>query len=96
MKKLFSIKILLLCQVDSREVYEETLILVKLDNIDDLKDKVYSYVEKLNEEYENKIFNLVSILDYYEISDEIEFPREFVQIYSRFINREELDLYPEF
>ena len=96
MKKLFSIKILLKCQVESREVFEETLIMVDLENIDNLKDKVHSYVDNLNKEYEDKILSLVSILDYYEISEEIELKEDFAVLYSRFINREELDLYPEF
>ncbi|MDO5017994.1 MAG: hypothetical protein Q4E02_01705 [Lagierella massiliensis] len=96
MKKLFSIRILLSCKVDSKELFEESLIIVKLNNIDEIKDAVSSYVEDLDEEHEDKIFKVISILDYYEIHDEVNFSQDYSQIYSRFLSSEELELYPEF
>lgn len=96
MKKIFSIRLLLKCKVNSRGVFEEALLLVKLNNIDDIQDIITSYMNDLEEENEDKIFELVSLLDYYEVTDEIDFPLEYLQIYSRFIGKEELDLYPEF
>lgn len=96
MKKIFSIRLLIKCKVNSREVFEEALLLVKLNNIDNIKEIITSYMNDLEEENEDKIFELVSLLDYYEVTDEIDFPLDYLQIYSRFIGKEELDLYPEF
>ncbi len=96
MKKIFSIRLLLGCKVDSREVFEEALLLVKLNNIDDIQEIITAYMNDLEEENDNKIFELISLLDYYEVTDEIEFSVPYLQIYSRFIGEEELELYPEF
>lgn len=96
MKKIFSIRILLKCKVNSKIIFEEALLLVKLNNIDDMKEIINSYIANLDEENEDKIFELVSLLDYYEVTDEIDFTSPYLQIYSRFIGQEELDLYPEF
>ena len=96
MKKIFSIRLLLKCKVNSREVFEEALLLVKLNNIDDIQEIITAYMNDLEEENDNKIFELISLLDYYEVTDEIEFSVPYLQIYSRFIGEEELELYPEF
>ena len=93
MDRKFSVKIVLKNLLDSLEIFEESVVIVKSDNVDNIKEKIDLYVDTLNENSENKIFELVSILDYFEIKEEIHIEDTFVDIYSRFLNNEELKLY---
>ncbi len=93
MEKIISVKLLLKYSLDSTEIFEESVVIVKLNSIDEIKDKVNSYIENLNEGNEDsKIFELVSIIDYYEV-DNISIEDNFADIYSRYLNSEELKNY---
>lgn len=93
MEKIISVKLLLKYSLDSTEIFEESVIIVKLNSIDEIKDRVNSYIDNLNEENEdNKILELVSIIDYYEV-DNISIEDNFADIYSRYLNSEELKNY---
>lgn len=90
MEKIFSVRIILKY---SKELYEESVIAVKLNSVDEIKNKVDLYVENLNKNNEEKIFELVSIQDYYEIESNINIEDNFADVYSRFLNRDELKAY---
>lgn len=93
MEKNISVKLLLKYSLDSSEIFEESVIIVKLNSIDEIKYGVDSYIENLNKENEDKkIFELVSIIDYYEV-DNISIENNFADIYSRYLNSEELKNY---
>ena len=54
MNKNYSIKILLKYSLDSTEIYEESIILVKMNKIEDIREKVDSYIKSLNDEIEDE------------------------------------------
>ena len=91
MKKKYSIKILLKYSLDSSKIYEESIIIAKMDKIEDIKDKVDLYVSSLNKEVDDGNFiELVSIISYYEIEDKILLDGDFIDVYSRYLNSEEI------
>ncbi|HHX67000.1 MAG: hypothetical protein WAO56_11260 [Miniphocaeibacter sp.] len=94
MCKNFSVKILLKDSLDSIEIFEEAVIIVKLNRIDEIKEKVELYIESLNNESEDgKVFELVSIIDYYELHNNISIDTDFLDVYSRYLNQEEIKAY---
>lgn len=90
MERIFSVRILL---KHSTDLYEESVIAIKLNSIDEVKNKVELYVENLNKNNDEKIFELISVLDYYEIDSNINIVDNFADIYSRFLNIDELECY---
>ena len=93
MNKNYSIKILLKYSLDSTEIYEESIILVKMNKIEDIREKVDSYIKSLNDEIEDEnIIELVSIISYYEIENKIFLEDNFVDLFSRYLNKEEIEL----
>ncbi|WP_100065556.1 hypothetical protein [Miniphocaeibacter massiliensis] len=94
MEKKYSVKILLKNLVDCLDIIEESVIIVKSKNIDEIKEQVELYVERLNaNSRDSKIFELISILDYFEIKENIQIDDSFVDVYSRYLNKEELEIY---
>lgn len=92
MDKNYSIKILLKYSLDSAEVYEESIILVKMNKIEDIREKVDFYIKSLNDEIDDEnIIELVSIISYYEIENKISLQESFIDIYSRYLNKEEIE-----
>ena len=93
MNKNYSIKILLKYSLDSTEIYEESIILVKMNKIEDIREKVDSYIKSLNDEIEDEnIIELVSIISYYEIENKIFLEDNFIDLFSRYLNKEEIEL----
>ena len=93
MNKNYSIKILLKYSLDSTEIYEESIILVKKNKIEDIREKVDSYIKSLNDEIEDEnIIELVSIISYYEIENKIFLEDNFIDLFSRYLNKEEIEL----
>lgn len=94
MLKNFSVKILLKYSLDSVEIFEEAVIIVKLKRIDEIKEKVELYIQSLNNDSEDgKVLELVSIIDYYELHNNISIDSDFVEVYSRYLNYEEIKAY---
>ncbi|QQK06986.1 hypothetical protein [Miniphocaeibacter halophilus] len=94
MLKNFSVKILLKYSLDSVEIFEESVIIVKLNRIDEIKEKIEMYIQSLNNESEDeKVLELVSIIDYYELHNNISIDNDFVDVYSRYLSHEEIKAY---
>ncbi|MHC8514879.1 DUF4288 domain-containing protein [Sporosarcina sp. ITBMC105] len=96
MKKIFSVKYLLqsinskdtLKFGDDEDVFEEVIVLVKADEKDHARQRVIGQYEQLT--YENAAggtttWRFVTVLDCFELVDNIEGDIDFKEVYSRYI-----------
>ncbi|WOV87578.1 DUF4288 domain-containing protein [Sporosarcina oncorhynchi] len=96
MDKIFSVKYLLksinskdtIQYGDDEDVFEEVIVLVRADGKDDAMKKVIDQYEELT--YENAAggmttWQFVTVLDCYELVDNIEGDIDFKEVYSRYI-----------
>lgn len=95
MSKIFSVKYLvesIVTPQDNDKTYEEAIMLIRADGRETAARKVIEYWKGLTKEltYENAVggmtaWRLVTILDCFELVDEMDSDIDFKEVYSRYI-----------
>ena len=84
MKQIYSVKMILKYKTDV-SIYEEDIVLIEMESIDELKDKCLEYVDLIQEFVE-----LHEIVNWNLSSEKFDSSMNFKEVYSEFIDEDEI------
>lgn len=87
-----SVKLLLEHIAIKSKIFEESIVIFEIDKLEDLRNEVEKYIAKLNENCEDGegIVKLVSIIDYWEMEEDLPSSFNNKEIYCKYLNPEEI------
>lgn len=90
MKQIYSIKMILKYKTDV-SIYEEDIVLIEMESIDELKDKCLEYVDLIQDDLNDHEFvELHEIVNWNLSSEKFDSSMNFKEVYSEFIDEDEI------
>lgn len=90
LKQIYSVKMILKYKTDV-SIYEEDIVLIEMDSIDELKEKCLEYVDLIQEDLNDHEFvELYEIVNWNLSSEKFDSSMNFKEVYSEFIDEDEI------
>ncbi len=90
MKQIYSVKMILEYKTDV-SMFEENIVLLEMESIDDLKDKCMQYVDLIQDDLNDHEFvRLYKIVNWNLANQKFDSSMDFKEVYSEFILEDEI------